>query len=70
VLDSPKDAARSKQLEEAMPAVYRATLTPNPSLHGREGEISPKELLASFLNALCDALARTWGKAAFPTHSK
>ena len=56
VLDSPKDAARLKQLEEAMPAVCRAGLP----------DISPKNLLVSFLNTFCDVLAREWGKAAAP----
>lgn len=71
VLDSPKDAARLKQLEEAMPAVCRAALTPSPStLKGTRpkgrGEQSPKNLLSSFLNTFCDALAREWGKSAAP----
>jgi SNF2 family DNA or RNA helicase len=56
VLDSPKDAARLKQLEEAMPAICRATLE----------DVSPKSLLTSFLNTFCDALAREWGKSAAP----
>jgi SNF2 family DNA or RNA helicase len=56
VLDSPKDAARLKQLEDAMPAVCRAALD----------DISPKKLLTSFLNTFCDALAREWGKSAAP----
>ncbi len=56
VLDSPKDAARLKQLEEAMPAVCRAGLD----------DISPKNLIASFLNTFCDSLAREWGKSAAP----
>ncbi|MEW6401661.1 MAG: DEAD/DEAH box helicase [Chloroflexota bacterium] len=56
VLDSPKDAAKLKQLEEAMPAVCRAALD----------EVSPKYLLNSFLNTFCDALAREWGKSAAP----
>ncbi|MBI5841143.1 MAG: DEAD/DEAH box helicase [Chloroflexi bacterium] len=65
VLDAPKDAARLKQLEEAMPAVCRAALTPSPSPKGR-GEPSPKELLTSFLNTFCDALVRVWAKPAAP----
>jgi len=56
VLDSPKDAARLLQLSAAMPAVCRAG---NP-------EISPKNLLARFLNTFCDSLARTWGKLSAP----
>ena len=65
VLDSPKDAARINQLETAMPAICRAALTPSPSPIGR-GEQSPKNLLTSFLNTFCDALAREWGKSAAP----
>jgi SNF2 family DNA or RNA helicase len=56
VLDSPRDAARLKQLENAMPAVCRAALP----------DLSPKNLLASFLNTFSDALAREWGKSAAP----
>ena len=56
VLDSPKDAARLKQLEDAMPAVCRASLD----------DASPKNLLNSFLNTICDSLARKWGKSAAP----
>lgn len=56
VLDSPKDAARLKQLEDAMPAVCRAALD----------DVSPKKLLTSFLDTFCDALAREWGKSAAP----
>jgi hypothetical protein len=56
VLDSPKDATRLKQLEDAMPAVCRAALE----------DVSPKHLLTSFLNTFCDALAREWGKSAAP----
>jgi len=56
VLDSPKDAARLKQLEDAMPAVCRAALD----------DVSPKNLLTSFLNTFCDSLAREWGKSAAP----
>lgn len=56
VLDSPKDAQRMALLTAAMPPVCRAE-TP---------DISPKNLLNSFLNTFCDALARTWGKPAVP----
>ena len=68
VLDSPKDAARLKQMEDAMPAVCRAALTPSPfAKHpgGGKGE-SPRSILTSFLNTFCDALAREWGKSAAP----
>jgi len=56
VLDSPKDAARLKQLENAMPAICRAG----------SPESSPKYLLTSFLYTFCDALARAWGKSTAP----
>ncbi len=56
VLDTPRDAARLAQLAAAMPAICRAG----------SPEISPKALLLRFLNAFCDALARTWGKSAAP----
>jgi len=56
VLDSPKDAARMKQLEDAMPAICRADLD----------DVSPKKLLTSFLDTFCNALAREWGKSASP----
>jgi SNF2 family DNA or RNA helicase len=56
VLDSPRDATRLAQLAAAMPAVCRAG----------SPEISPKNLLASFLNTFCDSLARTWDRPAAP----
>jgi len=68
VLDLPKDAARLKQLEDAMPAVCRAE-SPSPAGRGARGEgehSSPQALLASFRNTFCDALAREWGKSAAP----
>jgi len=68
VLDSPKDAARLKQLENTMPAVCRAE-SPSPAGRGVRGEgesLSPRALLTSFLNTCCDALAREWGKSAAP----
>lgn len=56
VLDSPKDAARLKQLEDAMPAICRAALD----------DVSPNKLLTSFLDTFCDALTRERGKSAAP----
>jgi SNF2 family DNA or RNA helicase len=56
VLDSPKDAARLSQLEVAMPAICRAAPM----------DVSPKNLITSFLNIFCDSLAREWGKSAAP----
>ncbi len=61
VLDAPKDAARLKQLEAAMPPVCRAALAPTSPAGP-----SPRALLASFLDTFCDALARQWGKSAAP----
>jgi SNF2 family DNA or RNA helicase len=59
--DSPLDSQRLTQLEAAMPAVCRAGT-------GRQSveSLSPHELLASFLNVCCDALARHWGQARAP----
>ena len=60
VLDSPRDAQRLSQLEAAMPPICRAEPT-------EEGEhLSPHVLLNSFLNTLCDLLAREWGRASAP----
>jgi SNF2 family DNA or RNA helicase len=60
ILDSPKDAARLTRLAESMPPVCRAE---NP-------EISPKQLLNSFINTFGDALIRAWGRGAAPSHSQ
>ncbi len=60
VLDSPRDAQRLSQLEAAMPPICRAEPT-------EEGEhLSPHVLLNSFLNPLCNSLAREWGRASAP----
>jgi len=56
VLDSLRDAQRLSQLEKAMPPLCRAEIP----------EISPRNLLNSFLNTFCDSLARTWGKDSAP----
>ncbi len=72
VLDSPKDATRLAQLIAAMPAVCRAE-SPSPDGRGVRGEgelISPKNILASFLNAFCDSLARAWGKSSAPKFTR
>ncbi len=60
VLDSPRDAQRLAFLERNMPPICRAELPPN---HSAQDWIppSPQVLLASFLDGLCDALARQWG---------
>ena len=58
VLDGPKDGPRLALLEHAMPPVCRAEI-------GAYGEhVSQRALLNSFLNTLCDALARAWGASA------
>ncbi len=73
VLDSPKDGPRLALLEAAMPPVCRCVL-PVHTLAGDKGqverELSPRQLLTTFLNTGCDALARKWGKAAAPRFSK
>jgi SNF2 family DNA or RNA helicase len=60
VLDSPRDAQRLSQLEAAMPQICRA----EPTTEG--DHLSPHVLLNSFLNTLCDSLAREWGRASAP----
>lgn len=68
VLDGPKDGLRLAQLEAAMPPVCRAEVASgrNQAKDRRPGagEISPRLLLAAFLNSGCDALARRWGRDA------
>jgi SNF2 family DNA or RNA helicase len=64
VLDAPKDAARLVQLTAAMPVVCRAGLNADASSDGPAK--SAHSLLTDFLAVFCDALARTWGKAAAP----
>ena len=59
VLDSQPDSQRLAQLEAAMPAVSRAVAG-----HPGVESLSPHELLTSFLNVVCDALARRWARAA------
>ncbi|MGC1375261.1 MAG: DEAD/DEAH box helicase [Anaerolineales bacterium] len=60
VLDSPRDAARLTQLTAAMPPICRA----------EKPELSPKNLLTSFINTCCDSLARAWGRAAAPKFNR
>jgi len=60
VLDSPRDAQRLAFLEKNMPPVCRAEQPANGA--GRSmPPPEPRTLLTSFLNALCDGLARQWG---------
>jgi SNF2 family DNA or RNA helicase len=58
VLDGAKDGPRLAQLEAAMPPVCRAGIVDS------EPSSSPRHLLGTFLNTMCDALARRWAKAA------
>jgi SNF2 family DNA or RNA helicase len=60
VLDSPRDAQRLGFLERNMPPVCRAELPANNAARDLPPP-SPQALLASFLNGVCDALARQWG---------
>ncbi|MCL4562414.1 MAG: hypothetical protein M1281_17605, partial [Chloroflexi bacterium] len=64
VLDSPEDAARLRAMAEAMPPVCRAEFHENGRHNGDVS--SPSKLLDSFLNTLCDAAAREWGKPETP----
>ncbi len=60
VLDGHNDGPRIAKLVEAIPPICRAE-----SLHGDRifpGSLPPaRALLDSFLNTMCDALARAWG---------
>lgn len=62
VLDGKNDGPRISKLVEAMPPVCRAE-----SMHGDRiypGSLPPaRALLDSFLNTMCDALARSWGNS-------
>lgn len=62
VLDGKNDGPRIAKLVEAMPSICRAE-----SLHGDRiypGSLPPaRALLDSFLNTICDALARSWGSS-------
>ena len=64
VLDTPRDAQRLAFLERNMPPVCRAEIPPNNAARDWVPP-SPQVLLASFLNGLCDALARQWGWSEF-----
>jgi len=60
VLDGAKDGPRLALLERAMPAICRSEW-----LDGQPA-ISSKAILTSFLNNICDALAREWGRPVSP----
>ncbi len=57
VLDGPRDGTRLAQLAAAIPAVCRAEVQP------KEAPLPPSanDLVNSFINGMCDALARAWG---------
>jgi SNF2 family DNA or RNA helicase len=57
VLDGPQDGPRIAQLLAAMPPLCRA------EANKPEEAPAPRLVLESFLNGLCDALARQWGQA-------
>ncbi|HEY5572963.1 MAG TPA: hypothetical protein VIK64_08120, partial [Anaerolineales bacterium] len=63
VLDSPDDAGRLAQLEAIMPPLCRA------GVDGSSEPPSPHNLLITFLNTSCDALARQLGRAGTPYSS-
>lgn len=66
VLDGPRDAPRLASLVAGMPPICRSELR----LSGRPAEggdsVAPRGLLDSFLNIMCDALARAWGRGRAP----
>ena len=65
VLDGGRDAPRLIQLAGAMPPICRSEFT-NPDHRPASAELTPRLLLDSFLNGMCDALARSWGRARVP----
>ncbi len=62
VLDGPRDATRLADLEHAMPPVCRAEVRPN----ARPQQLAARAVLDNFLDTMCDALARSWGRARAP----
>ena len=61
VLDSPRDAQRIAFMERNMPPVCRAEMSMDRGQPLSAVEAPPRELFSSFINSLCDALARQWG---------
>lgn len=61
VLDEIKDGPRLALLERAMPPICRAEVDENASTDTAPRPTSPRALLTTFLNTMCDALARRWG---------
>lgn len=66
VLDGPRDAQRLSQLCAAMPPVCRAEIRINGKPQEEQQPPSARGLLDSFLNTMCDALARSWGRGRAP----
>jgi len=66
VLDGPRDAPRIAALAEAMPPVCRAELRLNTRPQPTADLTTPRAILNSFLDTMCDALARSWGRARAP----
>lgn len=63
VLDSPRDAQRIAFMERNMPPVCRAEMVQERGKPVQTIEMTPRELFSSFINSLCDSLARQWGQA-------
>jgi SNF2 family DNA or RNA helicase len=59
VLDSPRDAQRLGFMERNMPTVCRSEVWADKL---QQKPPTPKAVLTSFLNGLCDSLARQWGR--------
>lgn len=58
VLDGPRDGIRLAHLLAAMPPVCRAETRPERV----DTPPTPRFLLDGFINGMCDALARSWGR--------
>jgi SNF2 family DNA or RNA helicase len=66
VLDGPEDGGRLARLAAAMPPICRAELL-HPNGRYNMGIERPAQVqLDGFLNAMTDALVRSWGKSASP----
>ena len=57
ILDGPQDGPRLAKLTAAMPSICRAEST----ARAETPPPAPRSLLDSYLNSMCDALARSWG---------
>ncbi|HNS63536.1 MAG TPA: hypothetical protein PKN11_03865, partial [Anaerolineaceae bacterium] len=58
VLDGPRDGPRLAHLLAAMPPVCRSETRPDRI----DNPPTPRSLLDGFINGMCDALARSWGR--------